>query len=51
MPYTKIYKRNNKWCFKNKESGQERCSDTYKLAVAAQRLLYGIEGGMKPRKT
>jgi len=50
MPYTKIYRKENKWCFKNKETGEERCSATHELAVSALRLLYGIEGGMTPYK-
>ena len=52
MPYTPIKKTKVKgkikYCFWNKETGQRRCSDTKENAIAALRLLQGIEHGWKP---
>ena len=44
MPYTKIVQKikdgKEKWCFKNKETGQEICADSKEKAVAAMRARY-----------
>ena len=54
MPYTEIKKEKvdgkDKWCFKNKSTGQRICADTYEKAVAAMRLRYHIDSGGKVTK-
>ena len=44
MPYTEIKKETvdgkEKWCFRNKETGQRICSDTKEGAQAAMRARY-----------
>ena len=44
MPYTEIKKETvdgkEKWCFRNKETGQRICSDTKEGAAAAMRARY-----------
>lgn len=44
MPYTPIKKEivdgKEKWCFRNKETGQRICADTQEKAVAAMRARY-----------
>jgi len=51
MPYTEIKAQmvdgKEKWCFKNKETGQRICADTKERAVAAMHLRYHVEGGGK----
>jgi len=50
MPY-KILKRKNKYVVINKETGRVAGTHSSKAKATSQlRLLYGIEGGMKPRK-
>lgn len=55
MPYTAITKEEvdgkTKFCFRNKETREKSCSDTYKLAVAAMRLRYHVHAGGKLTKT
>jgi len=49
VPYTKIKKElvdgKEKWCFRNKETGDRYCSDTRKKAVTHMRLKYHVEAG------
>ena len=44
MPYTEIKKEivegKEKWCFRNKETGQRICADSRKKAIAAMRARY-----------
>jgi hypothetical protein len=44
MPYTEIKKEKvedkEKWCFRNKRTGQRICADTREKAVAAMRARY-----------
>ena len=44
MPYTEITKQKvdgkDKWCFRNKETGQRICADSYEKAVAAMKARY-----------
>ena len=44
MPYTEIKKEivegKEKWCFRNKETGQRICADSREKAVAAMRTRY-----------
>jgi len=44
MPYTEIKKETvegkEKWCFRNKETGQRICADSYEKAVAVMRARY-----------
>lgn len=48
MPY-KVEKRGSKWVTANKETGHVKGThDTEHKAIAQMRLLYGVEGGMKP---
>ena len=47
MPYTKIFKSGEKFCFKNKETGQKICSDSEHGAIAAMRARYAAEHGEK----
>jgi hypothetical protein len=48
MPY-KVKKRGSKWVTVNTETGDVKGThDSEHKAVAQMRLLYGIEGGMKP---
>jgi hypothetical protein len=51
MPYSEITKQKvdgkDKWCFRNEETGQRICADSYKKAVAAMRLRYHVEAGGK----
>jgi len=50
MPY-KVLKRKNKYIVVNKETGRVAGTHSTKTkAVSQMRLLYGIEGGMKPHK-
>jgi len=50
MPY-EIRKQKGKFCVINKDTGENKgCSDTYELAVAHQRVLYGVDSGWKPSK-
>lgn len=47
----KIEKRKDKFHLINKETGEDKgASETRERAIAHMRLLYGVEGGMKPRK-
>ena len=48
MPY-KVEKRGDKWVTVNEETGDVKGTHNNKhKAVAQMRLLYGVEGGMKP---
>jgi len=48
MPYS-IRKKGNKYIVLNKETGKVKGTHTSRhKAIAQMRLLYGIEGGMKP---
>jgi hypothetical protein len=47
MPYTKIFKSGDKYCFKNEETGQKICSDTEHGAIATMRARYAVEHGEK----
>lgn len=51
MPYTEIKKETvdgkEKWCFRNKETGQRICADTHEKAVAAMRARYAHAQEMK----
>lgn len=50
MPY-KIVEKKGKYHVINTETGEDKGgSDTREKAIAHLRLLYGVEGGMKPRK-
>lgn len=49
MPYGDIYKKGSKYCFKNKDTGRERCSSTKEKSQKQLNLLRGIEHGMSPR--
>ncbi len=50
MPY-KIKKVKNKWKVVNKETGRVAGTHSSKAKATSQmRLLYGIEGGLKPHK-
>ena len=50
MPY-KIVEKKGKFHVINKETGEDKgASDSREKAIAHLRLLYGVEGGMKPRK-
>jgi len=50
MPY-KVRKVKNKWKVVNKKTGRVAGThDTKKKAESQMRLLYGIEGGLKPHK-
>jgi len=44
MPYTEIKKQivdgKEKWCFRNKETGQRICADSREKAVKAMRARY-----------
>lgn len=44
MPYTEIKKEivegKEKWCFRNKETGQRICADSREKAVAAMKARY-----------
>lgn len=44
MPYTEIKKETvegkEKWCFRNKETGQRICADSREKAVAAMKARY-----------
>lgn len=44
MPYTEIKKEivegKEKWCFRNKETGQRICADSREKAVAAMRARH-----------
>ena len=46
MPYTEIYKKGDKFCFKNKDNSKERCSLTKDKCIKMLSLLQGIEHGM-----
>jgi len=54
MPYSDIKKTQvkgkDKWCFRNKETKERHCSDTYEKAVSHMRLLYHVEAGGKLTK-
>ena len=47
MPYTEITKQKiggkDKWCFRNKETGQKICADSHEKAVAAMKARYAHE--------
>jgi len=47
MPYTEIKKEivdgKEKWCFRNKETGQRICADTREKAVLAMKARYAHE--------
>jgi hypothetical protein len=48
MPY-KIVKEKGKFCVVNKDSGENKgCSKSEHEAIAHLRVLYGVDGGMKP---
>jgi len=50
MPYD-IRQKGDKWVTYNKETGDVKGThDSREDAVKQMRLLYGVEGGMKPRK-
>lgn len=49
MPYGDVYRRKDKFCFRNKDTKRERCSDTKENAQKQLNLLRGIEHGMTPR--
>ena len=50
MPYD-IRRKGEKWVTYNKETGETKGThDSRDKAVAQMRLLYGVKGGMKPRK-
>jgi len=50
MPYS-IYKKDNKFCVKNTETGESKgCSDTKEMAVKHMRALWAAEGGAKMGK-
>ena len=50
MPY-KIVEKKGKFHVVNTQTGEDKgASDSREKAVAHMRLLYGVEGGMKPRK-
>ena len=46
MPYTEIKKEivdgKEKWCFRNKETGQRTCADSQEKAKAAMRAKYAF---------
>jgi len=48
MPY-EIYREKGKFCVRNKSTGESKgCSSSEHEAIAHLRVLYGVEGGMKP---
>lgn len=50
MPYD-VVKRGDKWCLKNKDTGEigkGRCHDTKELAISQMRAILGSEHGWKP---
>lgn len=50
MPY-KVEKRGNKFATVSKITGKVKgIHETKEKAMAQMRLLYGVEGGMKPRE-
>ena len=55
MPYeikTSTKDSKKQWCVYNTDTGENKgCSDTLEEATSHMRLLYGIESGMKPRKS
>lgn len=48
MPYGDIYEKNGRYCFRNKDTGQERCCDTRTNAERQKRLLNAVHHGFKP---
>jgi len=50
MPYSKIFKSGDRFCFKNKETGQKICSDSEHDAIAAMRARYAADSGAKMGK-
>jgi hypothetical protein len=49
MPYEVKHKGNGRYTVINKETGKEHGLTTKEKAMAQMRLLYGVEGGMRPR--
>ena len=50
MPY-EIRRSGKKNCVFNKDTGKnEGCSDSYELAVAHKRVLYGVHSSWRPSK-
>lgn len=51
MPYTEIrptmVEGKQRWCFKNRETGERTCSESREKAIAAMRLRYHLESGGK----
>ena len=48
MPYSEIYEKNSKYCFRKKDGTKERCSDTKEKCQKQLNLLRAIEHGMVP---